>query len=109
MADKFTVQMGEEDYRLVGPEGEEGVMVPYGNVATLVIEDAIYYSLVDDPDADKPEVFQVIEVKRMNCEAEEVDFPADIVAAQRALDAVTEKHEENVIDVSPESSAPRIN
>ena len=54
---KFTVQMGEEDYRIVGPDGDEGIMVPYGTVATLCEEPdtagnppALYFCLITDPD-----------------------------------------------------------
>lgn len=85
----FSVQMDEEDYRLVGPGGEEGPMVPYGNMATLVIEDEIYYCQVDDRD-DEPEVFRVESVNPVDAKTEEVEFPASVVKAQRALDAAIE-------------------
>jgi hypothetical protein len=42
MAEKFTVEMGDEHYRIIGPEGEEGSMVVYGDTSFLAIEEAIY-------------------------------------------------------------------
>jgi hypothetical protein len=109
---KFKVQMGEEDYRLVGPDGEEGVMVPYGSLASIHeppdgpgLPPVVFCCFVDDPDDESPKVFRVDSVSVMPCEVEECDFPAKVVAAQRALDAALEEEdaaEESVIDVAPE-------
>jgi hypothetical protein len=116
MADEtFTVQMGEEDYRIVGPDGDEGVMVPYGTLATLCEEGepgqppAVYFCLIMDPDDENPKVWCVDSVSKMTSESEECDFPPEVVAAQRALDEALEKaeaEEESVIDVK---ATPEVN
>lgn len=109
---KFTVQMGEEDYRIVAADGEEGVMVPYGTLATLCVPGAtksdppsVYFCYIEDPDDESPIVWCVDEVSKADSEVEECDFPADVVAAQRKLDEAIEKAEESdsdVIDVTPQ-------
>ena len=98
---KFTVQMGEEDYRIVGPDGDEGVMVPYGCLATMAEgpdtpgqPPAVYFCLVDDPDDETPVVWCVDSVSKMKSEAEECNFPPEVVAAQRKLDEALEASEE---------------
>lgn len=103
MADKYNVQMGEEDYRIVGPNGEEGPMVPYGTLATLSEpgENAgdppsVYFCLVTDPDDESPKVWCVDSVSEMVVEAEEVEFPPAIVKAQRALDEALEDQEKTI-------------
>lgn len=113
---KFTVQMGEEDYRLVGSDGEEGIMVPYGTVATLCEEPdgsgnppALYFCLITDPDDEDPKVWCVDSVSKVACEAEECDFPAAVVAAQRALDAALEAEEEDEGNVIDGKATPEVN
>jgi hypothetical protein len=115
MASKFTVQMGEEDYRIVGPDGDEGTMVPYGTCATICEEPdkpgqppALYFCLISDPDDESPIVWCVDSVSKVASEMEECDFPDDVVKAQRALDAAFERHsgEETVIDVK---ATPEVN
>lgn len=101
---QFTVQMGEEDYRILGPEGEEGAMVPYGTLATLQVEDAVYYSLVEDADEEMPVVYRVDSVSPMPTKLEEVEFPERIVKAQRALDeAIEGSIGPQVVDVKAET------
>ena len=74
----FIVQMDEEEYRLVGPGGEEGATVPYGQPASLVIDEAIYYTLVSEPDEeDHPEVFHVDKASLCLSTMEEVQFAED--------------------------------
>lgn len=97
---KFKVQMGEEDYRIVGPDGEEGVMVPYGTLATLHEPPdakgqppAMYGCLIEDPDDENPIVWRTDSVSKMPCEVEECDFPPEVVAAQRKLDEALERAE----------------
>jgi hypothetical protein len=70
----FTVQMDEEEYRIVGPDGEEGDAVAYGELATLVIDEAIYYCSIEDPNSETPVVYRVDNVSRMQTETEEVTF-----------------------------------
>ncbi len=98
MAEKFTVQMGDEYYRLVGPDGEEGAMVPLGQTAVLTIDDAVYYTDADEPD-DDPDVYRVDSVSAMPSEVEDVVFPEAVLSAQKALDAVLAKQESAVIEV----------
>ena len=69
----FTVQMSEDEYRIVGPDGEEGCAAEYGEVATLKIDGAIYYADLDE-ETDAPQVFCVQTVKLMPANAEFVDF-----------------------------------
>jgi len=107
MSEKFTVQMGEEDYRIVSADGDEGQMVPYGSLATLWLEGdsvpMVYFCLVTDPDDEKPQVYCTDSVHRCQTEAEEVEFPPAIVAAQRRLDEALEADEadDTTIEVSP--------
>ena len=82
----FIVQMDEEEYRLVGPGGEEGATVPYGQPASLVIDEAIYYTLVSEPDEeDHPEVFHVDKASLCLSTMEEVQFAEDEGAEGIAL------------------------
>jgi hypothetical protein len=94
---KFIVQMGEEDYRIVGLDGDEGAMVPYGWLATMSEAPdipgqppAVYFCLVENPDDDNPAVWCVDSVSRMESEVEECNFPPEVVAAQRKLDEAYE-------------------
>jgi hypothetical protein len=67
--------MSEEEFRILGPEGEEGCAVEYGEVATLRIDAAIYYCLIDEPDTtDGISVLCVQSVRPMPTEIEEVEF-----------------------------------
>lgn len=70
----FTVQTGEESFRIVGPGGEESDTVNYGGVAVLKIEDAVYYCSIDDPDAEQAQVMKVVSVQPMSTEMEDVVF-----------------------------------
>lgn len=115
MAEKYTVQMGEEDYRIVGPDGEEGVMVPYGTPAVLWDDPeregdppSLYFCLINDADDENPIVWCVDSVSKPDCEVEEVEFPAEIVKAQRALDEAIERDESAVIDVQAEQAGPKV-
>ncbi len=106
--------MGEEDYRIVGPDGEEGVMVPYGTLATLCepaepgLPPAVYFCLIDDPDDENPKVWRVDSVSKLPAEVEECDFPPEVVAAQRKLDEALERADadDTVIDVK---ATPEVN
>ena len=66
-------------------------MVPYGMMATLSIEEAIFYCLIEDGNEENPVVYRVDRVSKMATDTEEVEFPKEIVAAQRKLDAVLEE------------------
>lgn len=94
----FEVQLDDDNeiYRICGPDGEEGELVPYGEIATLKIGDAIYYcdenAAVGDEDL---KVFEVVNVRKMECEEIGAVFPAAVIAAckeyHRKLDAEIEK------------------
>ena len=42
---KFTVQMDEDQYRLVGPGGEEGSIVPYDFLSVVMVGEDLYYAM----------------------------------------------------------------
>ena len=87
---RITVQQDEEDYRLVGPMGDEGAMVPYGQIATLEIDGEIFYAQLEAEDEGEPEVFRIDAVDPCDVKVEEVEFPPSVVKAQRALDEAIE-------------------
>jgi len=73
----FTVEMGEELYSLVAPDGTAGEMVEYEVTATIMWNGHLYYAHVDDPDAypedsDGPEVHRVDATTVMESKMEEV-------------------------------------
>lgn len=56
---KVTIQLGEEDYRIVvddGSEVEEGDLAEYGEQATLDTHKAHYLCLIEDPDTEPNQV-----------------------------------------------------
>lgn len=73
----FTVQMDEDEFRIVGPDGEEGESVSYDSVATLVIEDEVYICRVEDADAEHVKVECVTQTRAMPSTMEEVKFSDD--------------------------------
>lgn len=78
----FTVQMCENEYRIVGPDGEEGDPAPYTQMATLTIGAAIYYCLVNEPDneGEDVDVFRVDRVTKMASEPQDaVDSFGDLL------------------------------
>lgn len=74
---KFTVQMDEEEFRIVGPGGEIGEAVDYDSVATLVIGEDVYICRVEDPDALEQRVERVDQSSLMPTVIEEVLFADD--------------------------------
>ena len=77
MADEqFTVHMDEQDYRICGPEGEEGPMVPYGMMATLQIDQAIFYCLIEDGNDENPVVYLSMRVRSRRRRIEVRALPA---------------------------------
>jgi hypothetical protein len=92
----FVVQMDEEEYRLVGPGGEEGATVPYGQPASLSIDEAIYYTLVTEPDEeDHPTVFHVDSASECLSTMEEVQFADE---GSEAIALVEDEDEEQAGD-----------
>jgi hypothetical protein len=94
----FEIQLDEDNeiYRICGPDGEEGELVPYGEIATLKIGDAIYYCDEDAAVGDEDlEVYEVVNVRKMESEELTAVFPAAVIAAckeyKRKLDAEIEK------------------
>jgi len=49
---EFTTELGDEEYRITSPTGDEGDFVPYGERACLLIGNDMYSVLIEDPDAD---------------------------------------------------------
>jgi hypothetical protein len=94
MAGVFKLQMDEEDYRILGPNNEEGPIVPYGDTATLLTPDHMYYCHVDDPTVPNPIVVMVASVQEMPTELEEVEFEE----AGEAIDAVDDGDEDDEDD-----------
>lgn len=43
----FTVQFSDEEYRIVGPNGEEGALVPIGSPAFITVRGQRYMAFVD--------------------------------------------------------------
>jgi len=73
----FTVEMGEEMYSLVAPDGTPGEPVEYGTTATITWNSILYYVHVDDPDGypeggESPTVFRVDSTTVMESAMEEV-------------------------------------
>ncbi len=73
----FIVQMDEEEFRIVGPDGETGEAVSYDAVATLVIDDEVYICRVEDADAQDVKVECVTQTRAMISTLEEVSFADD--------------------------------
>lgn len=69
----FTVQVSEDDFRIVGPDGEEGLTTEYGEIATLAIDGAVYYCQREDAE-DKSPVVCVKTVSTMPTVTEDVEF-----------------------------------
>lgn len=90
----FKVEMDEENYRLVGPDGEEGPIVPYGQMATLTIDEAIYYANVDDGNEDSPKVYAVTAVKVVAAEVEDVEFKVIEEGVEEGDEEESEEEEE---------------
>ncbi len=63
---RITVEAGVEHYRLVGPNGEEGEMVPYEGIAAIKIGTQIYYCEAEDPDATEHKVYHVTECQEVD-------------------------------------------
>ena len=81
----YTIQLDETEYRIVGPAGEEGPIVPYGDTATLCVDGgATYYCHITEEQAvdiasvvPEPRVLRVDNVSEMPTELLEVEFPDD--------------------------------
>lgn len=70
----FTVQMDEDQFRICGPDGEEGELVSYDGVAFLAIGDEVYFCRVDNPDAETQRVECVTQTKAMPTAIEDSEF-----------------------------------
>lgn len=79
---RFIVQMAEDEYRIVGPGGEEGSCAAYGQAAALAIgangDTAFYYALVEEPnevkEGDTVEVYRVDSATAFTAGTDEVEF-----------------------------------
>ena len=78
MARSFTVQMSEEEYRIVASTGEESNLESYaGPPVAIEIDGDIYYCHIADPDDETPEVYRVASVDKMPSTVDEVEFEDD--------------------------------
>lgn len=120
----FSVQMDEEYYRIVGPDGEEGDIVPYGARATLDLADGSIYTclIVEAPDApvdDSDEeanneyrkqcrelckIFVVEELTEVaGVKHEDAIFPPEVTEAAKAFDEVMGRFApEKAVDIKAE-------
>jgi hypothetical protein len=79
----FRIETDEEEYRLVGPNGETGVEIEYGCHATVDVDGALYYTNLGvlNPDAEVGDVYRVDPagppVLVESATAENVRFSAD--------------------------------
>ena len=75
----FTVQMSEEQYRIVASTGEESSTVDYADEpACLEIDGDIYYCHITEPNDDtQAVVYQVASVQVCPSECEDVEFGDD--------------------------------
>ena len=70
----MVVQMGDEEYRIVSADGQEGPLVPYGECATLKMGADYYYADVDDPNAQDVQIYRVDSVSEVKTEVVEAEF-----------------------------------
>lgn len=76
----FQIQCDEEQYRIVGPEGEEGELVEFGEPASLVIESGpnagSYTAYCPDADQEEwePPEGQLFKGEQIPVEITEVEF-----------------------------------
>lgn len=71
----YVIEMDEEEYRIAGPGGEVGDVVPYGEMATLRIGQWMYAVLVDDPNTESPPAIERFERRdTVDTEHEDVAF-----------------------------------
>lgn len=71
----FTLQLGDSEYQLVGPDGEPGEVVEYGLPATVEWKGDTYMAYVEDPDVLTPPFEdQVFKLVKVQAEVEEVEF-----------------------------------
>lgn len=101
----FTVQFAEEEFNIVGPDGEESEAVQYGDIATLKIGAALYYCEVKDPENETPRVLRVDQVTAMPTEMEEVEFTDEDESGGPVLVGTEDEEEE---EEEEEEEAPGV-
>jgi len=76
------LQMDEEEYRIVDPDGgDEGALVDYGEIATLVTEHNAYVALVTDPnEQDELKVYALDVAELTEVPAEVLDVEVEVEA-----------------------------
>ena len=62
----------EGEYRLIADQ-EEGPWVGFGQVATVILESKIYYSIIKEPSVDTPRVFELDKGKPAGTAAYQVE------------------------------------
>ncbi len=97
----ITVEAGVEHYRLVGPNGEEGEIVPYEGIAAIKIGSDIYYCEAEDPDATEHKVFRVTECQEVDATTDDgVVFDGEEPEESESEDEDEDDEEEE--EVGPE-------
>jgi hypothetical protein len=84
----MTVEMDLEEYRISSADGQLGQETPYGDVAVLRVGAAIYYAVVDDPDATEATVYRVDAVSTVECKVEDVSFETMVDEGEEGEDVV---------------------
>lgn len=100
----FTVEAGIENYRLVGPSGEEGETVPYEGIAAIKIGSHIYYcDASDDPDSEDYKVYRVTECQEVDAILDDgVVFDGETVPEGEDEPGDEEDEDEEEEEVGPE-------
>lgn len=86
---QFKVECGSEHYRIIGPNGEEGPTVEWGDVASIKIGAEIYYC-DGNHDADQQMVERVVRSEAQDGKGGRADTSYDEVL----FDGETEEEEE---------------
>jgi hypothetical protein len=97
----FQIQMGEEEYRIVSSDGQEGPVVPYGEIATLKIGKDYYYADVEDENSQDVKICRVDSVTLIKTEMIEAEFDDEEDEEEEEEEASpdTEEEEEEEVEI----------
>lgn len=73
----WTIQMDEDDFRIVGPNGEESELTPYGCAAVVESVEGTVFCYIEDPNSGDPEVKRIATAETLESETADVEFEAD--------------------------------
>lgn len=107
-ASVFTVEMGEELYSIVAPDGTTGEPVPYEVTATVMYNGILHYAIVDNPDdfpegGDPPTVFRVDSTTVVESTMEEVSDEDEGGGGSGSGDEEEDEEEEDEEDEDEEA------